>query len=892
MAISKDEKNIYHQIKKLVQTRDFKKIDEGIQLAKKSANRNVFDELLGEFEFRQGYFVNDWKASGPDKYYFSIAIQGLVNFAPEGSKGQLYRASIETLRLRGQKYHLRSRQSMPLYAKYLSNFSNLKSLTFADFYEIIGLEEIYHLNLESLKIEGIENANFISGTGMEGNGIFPNVDENWKFDDLQTLEIHLPSLRDDAERFVHHANFLSELSNLKHLIIIGPSRFLWGSDEQGVEFDIGQLKGLTKLESLKLNVHVKTLDALSKMAKLTRLSLESGLLQTLSGLQQLDQLKGLCLESCLKLNDISHIVDLNSIEYLDFKGCRELNSLKPLENTAVLEYVNIERTSVKSLDGLNQSVKLRVIDMQNTPIADLDPLSNCISLEFMNAEDCKHLNSIKALKTATDLKGLILKGCSSLLSLDGLENASGLKVISLNRSGIKNVDALSNCTQIFNNIGWEDDSYESFNEFYGTYSKFFRNYGFSQSGFSELAGDYYKNRNWREPKLNEFIIGNCPNLESLEGLKNAGIQILRIGQCDNFKNADSLKEFELLQCCDFSDSSLLESVQALANLRLIDRLILGKCGKVRPKPRFLKMDSYEKVNEYLSKFKKDKPKVKISSDKKELNEKLKSLLLANDHGQIDLGLELAQTISDDEIFSVLLQDIKFVKGQLIPNSTFLGNDKEKSFRTYALEGLLSIASDNIGVAKKYRGLVTSKVIQGLHISSLISISGLTNIKELTISNTSLKVLSDLQKLQNIEKLVLKKNIELVDISGLSALKNLKSIEIEECGIIDLKHICDFPNLSSIVVTRCNKLGSTNGIGNLKALKKLNLNSNSILNNVDALGALPSLKSISMNDCSAVTSIRSLSQLTGLEVLNLRNHNLNNLEGLAPLVKPILEGLKK
>ena len=201
-----------------------------------------------------------------------------------------------------------------------------------------------------------------------------------------------------------NANFLSELSNLKHLIIIGPSRFLWGSDEQGVEFDIGQLKGLTKLESLKLNVHVKTLDALSEMAKLTRLSLESGLLQTLSGLQQLDQLKGLCLASCLKLNDISHIVDLNSIEYLDFKGCRELNSLKPLENTAVLEYVNIERTSVKSLDGLNQSVKLRVIDMQNTPIADLDPLSNCISLEFMNAEDCKHLNSIKALKTATDLK--------------------------------------------------------------------------------------------------------------------------------------------------------------------------------------------------------------------------------------------------------------------------------------------------------------------------------------------------------------------------------------------------------------------------------------------------------------------------------------------------------
>ena len=264
-----------------------------------------------------------------------------------------------------------------------------------------------------------------------------------------------------------------------------------------------------------------------------------------------------------------------------------------------------------------------------------------------------------------------------------------------------------------------------------------------------------------------------------------------------------------------------------------------------------------------------------------MNEKLKSLLLANDYGQIDLGLELAQTISDDEIFSVLLQDIKFVKGQLIPNSTFLGNDKEKPFREYALEGLLSIASDNIDIAKKYRSSVTSKVIDGNYISSLISISGLTNIKELTISNTSLKVLSDVQKLQNIEKLVLKKNIELADLSGLSGLKSLKSLEIEECGVIDLKHICDFPNLSSIVITRCNKLSSTSGIGNLKALDTINVDSNAILSNVDALGSLNSLKVISMNDCSAVTSIKSLAQLKGLEVLYIRNHNLNNLEDFLP-----------
>jgi|GEM_PF-7055518 len=890
MALSKDEKKVYQQIKKLVQSRDFKEIEEGIQLAKESANGNVFDELLGEFKFRSdGYFVNDWKASGPDEYYFSVALQGLVNYAPDGSKGQLFRASIETLRLKGQKYNLRSRQSMPLYAKYLSNFSNIKNLSLVDFYEIIGFNEIYHLNLESLTLKGIENANYISGNGMEGNGIFPCIGEKWQFKTLQNLEIDLPRHKNDPEKIIYHVDFLGELENLRSLKITGPSS---SYNEDPVEFSIVQLKGLRKLGSLILNTSVKTLDALSEMHELKFLSIKSELLDTLSGLQQLNQIKGLNLRDCQKLQDISQISNLNALEYVDFNCCSVLSNLKPLENIPELQYINIQRTSVKSLEGLNQAEKLRAIEMQQTQVENLDSLSNSISLEFVNAEDCKQLNSIKALKIATNLKELILKGCSSLLSLEGLENVKNLKAITLNRSGIKNVDALSNCTQVFNNIGWNDDSFKSFDEFFSMYSKLFTNSRFSRIYVSELAGDYYKNRKWGDPKMNEFIIGNCPNLESLEGLKNAGIQLLRLGKCPNFKNTDSLSEFELLQCCDFSDSALLESVQALANLPLIDRLILGKCGKVRPKPRFLKMDSYEKVNEYLSKFKKDKPKVKISSDKKELNEKLKSLLLANDHGQIDLGLELAQTISDDEIFSVLLQDIKFVKGQLIPNSTFLGNDKEKSFRTYALEGLLSIASDNIDVAKKYRGLVTSKVIQGPHISSLISISGLTNIRELTLYNTSLKVLSDLQKLQNIEKLVLKKNIELADLSGLSGLKSLKSLEIEECGVIDLKHICDFPNLSSIIITRCNKLSSTSGIGNLKALDTINVDSNAILSNVDAMGSLNSLKVISMNDCSAVMSIKSLAQLKGLEVLYIRNHNLNNLEGLSSLVAPILEGLKK
>ena len=110
---------------------------------------------------------------------------------------------------------------------------------------------------------------------------------------------------------------------------------------------------------------------------------------------------------------------------------------------------------------------------------------------------------------------------------------------------------------------------------------------------SEKARSYYKDRDWGEPPLNEFNVENCPNLASLEGLKNSGVQLLKITNCPKIENVDYLSEFSKLICVDFEDCSSLISVEGLIDLP-IDRLLLGKCYKVKPKPRFLKWTLLEK----------------------------------------------------------------------------------------------------------------------------------------------------------------------------------------------------------------------------------------------------------------------------------------------------------
>ena len=87
--LNKEDKQHVIKIKKLIRTRDFEKIEMGIELVRSIDNPEIFDELLGNIEkskWGRG-FTHDWKGAGPDEHYFQTAILGLLNFSPEGSKG-------------------------------------------------------------------------------------------------------------------------------------------------------------------------------------------------------------------------------------------------------------------------------------------------------------------------------------------------------------------------------------------------------------------------------------------------------------------------------------------------------------------------------------------------------------------------------------------------------------------------------------------------------------------------------------------------------------------------------------------------------------------------------------------------------------------------------------
>tara|TARA_B100000945_G_scaffold112092_1_gene88794 strand:- start:402 stop:2987 length:2586 start_codon:yes stop_codon:yes gene_type:complete len=859
--LNKEEKQNVAKIKKLIRTRDFEKIEMGIELVRSINNPKIYDELLGNVEYTfdqwSGSFKHDWKGAGPDEYYFQTAILGLLNFSPKGSKGFEIRDSVKILRIRGEVVSGHSYTPSKVYAKYLSNFSNLKFLKLDRFEEIIGFEEIYALPIEGLEIAWCD--------------LLPNHDEKWGFKKLKILLLDLPK-----KEKVDHLDFLSNLLTIETLKV--QATF----SAKSPDFSNEGLKFLQKLKYLETSgLGYNNVDALGNLKNLNYVKLSED-----------------------NLSDISGLTSSENLEFIDLCYSKNLDNISSLSKLKNIKLIDVSSTQISSLKGLEKSVDIHGVKAVDTPIKNLDALVNAKNIYCVNAERCKHLENIEGIKNSVKLKEIILDYCSSLTSLNGIENCKDLRLIKLFGTGISNLDSLINCKKIFNNNNtkWDEETSEwagntgsQDNPFSGITTQVDKvGYGnlYQAKYIGEKCREYYPDRGWSEPTLNEFQIEECPNLESIEGIKNLGVQLLVINGCPSIKNIDYLSEFSLLQCCDFTDCANLESVASLSALNLVDVLILKKCYKVKPKPRFLLMDSFEKVNEYLSKFKKNESEIKLDSSDKATSEKLEKLLLSDDYSNIELGLELANSISDKDIFDFLLEDVKFISNKIVPNSKFLGNDKTKTFRDYALEGLISIAPDSCKIAKEIKGSFKEKTLSGSNITSLLSVSGFSNLEKLTIKDTDISNVSDLSRLKNLKTLLFDFNPELKNLSGIVGLINLEYLGIRNCkNLIDLSHVSDFNKLSGIQINDCG-ITSTNGLKNLPLLKNVNLNDNPSLESIDEIGQIGSLEIVTISGCPNIKSLSSLTKLSNLSFLKAEKHNLQTVEGISSLIKPLMEGLRK
>lgn len=161
------------------------------------------------------------------------------------------------------------------------------------------------------------------------------------------------------------------------------------------------------------------------------------------------------------------------------------------------------------------------------------------------------------------------------------------------------------------------------------------------------------------------------------------------------------------------------------------------------------------------------------------------------------------------------------------------------------------------------------------------ISGLINLKKLSISSTKI---SNFNKINCLKKLTNLSLIEVYieDLSPLKSLKNLQHLELYSNGISDISVLKYLKKLTYLTL-RNNKIFDISSLESLKNIETLFLWNNQI-SNIDALSNLFNLIRLDLG----TNNISNLSPLYNLHNLSLLDITNNNISDLRPLEKLILK----
>ena len=161
------------------------------------------------------------------------------------------------------------------------------------------------------------------------------------------------------------------------------------------------------------------------------------------------------------------------------------------------------------------------------------------------------------------------------------------------------------------------------------------------------------------------------------------------------------------------------------------------------------------------------------------------------------------------------------------------------------------------------------------ISDLSPLSGLTNLRTLSLSGNSISDVSALSNLTNLTVLDLNDN-SISNVSPLSGLTNLRTLLLSDNSISDVSALSALTNLTGTLALGDNSISDVSALSNLTNVAELWLNDNSI-SDVSALSNLANLRDLYLYD-NSISDLAPLVSNTGLgsgDDVDVQNNPLSN-----------------
>jgi len=201
-------------------------------------------------------------------------------------------------------------------------------------------------------------------------------------------------------------DFLKDYASLEVLDIVS-----------GQDYDFSFLSGMVSLKELSINVYLgnNTID-LGSLTKLTRLAINWR--KGVAGIEKCRSLQEIFLIE-FKEADLSKIKMLTQLKRLSIKT-GSVKNLSGLENLTSLEYILLGNCrSLQSITTVNGLKDLKEVKIELCPkITDLGLLTDLPSLEALEIIDCRTIQSIGFIRNFLSIKYLNLQGTTDVLDGD------------------------------------------------------------------------------------------------------------------------------------------------------------------------------------------------------------------------------------------------------------------------------------------------------------------------------------------------------------------------------------------------------------------------------------------------------------------------------------------
>jgi Leucine-rich repeat (LRR) protein len=536
--------------------------------------------------------------------------------------------------------------------------------------------------------------------------------------------------------------------------------------------------------------------------------------------------KSIDLSNNKTITDLTPLGKLSSLTSVNVSNT-QVSDLTPLRNLNNLEELDISGTKVSSLEPLKYASRIRVLKMAKTMISDFSLIQGFASLEILDLSNTP-IDNLELLASLNGLTDLRFSGTrvSNLQTLSGLVS---LEVVYLNETPVSDVTALKTLPKlqmIFCN---------------GTNVKDLGPLG----GLAELKRIY----------CDKSLVNRQEALQFMQ--KNPNVLVV-------FESEELIKWWMTVPAewkklfsyyTKLDDQPTIEQLHRLASIDSIN--ITGRTTITTLAPLAILMDlrRLECANSGIS-------------DLKPL-ENLVDLTSIN--------------ISSTKVSSVApLEDMKnlqflYMDNTLVSDLTPVSN----------IKSLQKIYADNSGVtlaeASKFADanpecLVVFQTYENTNWWKNLS----EEWKQVFLDQVKFTGVPDkimLQQIANIDKLIIKENVQITNLQPVLHLSRLKQLESSAPGISSLREIGTMKQLKVLRVTK-NPVSDLVPISGLTGLQELDI-SNTLVEDLEPIQNLTNLEILKFSG-TLVKNLKYISGMVSLQVLEMFNTRVSSLDVIEPM----------